>query len=120
MQRYCFSFALQLQLATAVQGLCNDPVNTMQVPGNFLCEVDGITFEHLRQSVEAVRGRTLPSRTLYYWLNKLAIERDAEGFYSSEDIEVLTALVQWLALPHTTIATFIIRLQKWRNSHAHQ
>jgi hypothetical protein len=85
-----------------------------------LCEVDGMTFEHLRQNLETERGKTLPPRTLYYWLGKLGIERDSEGFFSQEDAEVLTALVRWLELPHTTIATFITRLQKWRNTNAHQ
>lgn len=109
-----------MHLVFALQRLCNNQATTMRLLSNVLCQIDGITFEHLRQTVETARGRTLPARTLYYWLGKLAIERDTEGFYSQEDIEVLIALVKWLELPHTKIATFITRLQKWRNSHAHQ
>ena len=92
----------------------------MQSLISVLCEVDGLTFECLRQKLETERGKALPARTLYYWLDKLGIERDPEGFFHQEDAEILTALVRWLSLPHTTIATFIARLQKWRSTNAPQ
>jgi DNA-binding transcriptional MerR regulator len=82
-----------------------------------LCEIDGLTLEDLRQQVEAVRGRSLPPRTLYFWLEKLCIERDAEGYYSKEDADILKALAHWLKRPGAKIKPFKQRLQHYRSQH---
>jgi hypothetical protein len=58
--------------------------------------VDGIEFEALRSLVEYERGRPLPRRTLYYWLNRCCIQKDESGLYDSQDLLILLDLARWM------------------------
>jgi len=80
-----------------------------------LSQIDGLTLEDLRQRAEQVRGRSLPRRTLYFWLDKLCVERDSDGYFTEEDAEILQALAMWLKRPNAKIETFKQRLQIYRS-----
>jgi len=57
--------------------------------------IQELSFESLRQELERERG-AMPSRTLYSWISKMGIIRNSEGFYTSEDLELLKRLYRFL------------------------
>ena len=97
----------------------------MQHPCNPLAEylaareselsVSGFSFQDLQSQLSLIRGRRIPDRTLYFWLSRVGIERDEDGYYSDEDLEILKALAQWLKRPNAKIDRFIIRLHHFRS-----
>jgi len=51
-------------------------------------------FEDLRYELSLDMAQPLPKRTLWYWLEKLHIYKDSNGFYHYSDLEILRAWVQ--------------------------
>lgn len=74
--------------------------------------LQGLTFEQLRSQAERVRMRRLPPRTLQHWLSQIGIERDINGLYSTDDAEIIKALVRWLRRPGNTIEQFANQLRE--------
>jgi hypothetical protein len=85
-----------------------------------IADIEGFTLEMMRSQLEFDRGKPLPKRTLYFWINACGIERDSDGFYATEDLQALQALVIWLKRPGASIERFKQRLSQWRKEHAYQ
>lgn len=90
---------------------------TMQ-PITAIVDIEGYTLEMLRTQLEFDRGRPLPKRTLYFWINACGIERDSNGFYATEDLQALQALVKWLERPGASVERFKQLLTEWRSKNA--
>lgn len=78
--------------------------------------LDGLSFDRLREEAEKTRMRRLPPRTLQHWLMCLGIERDINGQFSEEDLEIIRMLIKWLRRPGNTIEGF---KQKLREIYSH-
>jgi hypothetical protein len=85
-----------------------------------IIDVVGLTFEQLRGELESDRGRPLPKRTLYFWMNACGIERDSNGLYAMEDLQALRALIVWLKRPGASVHRFAQLFEEWRTQNASQ
>lgn len=73
------------------------------------------TAADLRQLLGQVRGFKVPSATLKYWRNQLGISPDDNNLYFESDLQILRALVRWLAR-RGTIPQFMSQIQENKNA----
>jgi hypothetical protein len=102
---------LPTQLIT--QGLSSNPVdNTLANPTvKTFMEQQFYTAADLRHLLAKVRGSPVPRSTLKYWRNRLGIIPDENNLYFKSDLDILTALIRWLARAGT-IPQFIKEIEK--------
>lgn len=57
---------------------------------------DGHTLKELAWRLSRVRKKSVPDRTLRWWIEQLRIEPSDYGLYDDSDLEILTSLVLFL------------------------
>lgn len=57
---------------------------------------NGHTLKELAWRLSRVRKKSVPDRTLRWWIEQLRIEASDYGLYDDSDLEILTSLVLFL------------------------
>jgi DNA-binding transcriptional MerR regulator len=73
------------------------------------------TAADLRHLLAQVRGWKVPAVTLKYWRRQLGISPDDRNLYFESDLQMLRALVRWLARGGT-IPQFMSKVQEKNNA----